>query len=159
MFFHSIYNNTKKLLIDNTQDILTSTSKWSNLKTLVGGVSSAMKRNISKFPLYHFTAHTLSLKLKILMDRTADTLKNVENKNHTFSYPYPSYNWMMLYLLWGQYWAHWHADYSGNLDLKIWWWLKILHFHILFVQILKGNILQNWGSLQWINLLSNSVDN
>ena len=53
--------------------ILTSTSKLSNLKTLVGGVSSAMKRKISKFPRYHFTAHTLSLKSKTMCQQIEKT--------------------------------------------------------------------------------------
>lgn len=42
---------------------LTSTSKLSSLKILVGGSSSAMNRKISKLPRYHLTAHTCQWKL------------------------------------------------------------------------------------------------
>ena len=38
--------------------VLTSIWKWSRGNILVGGISSWMKRNISKFPRYHLTAQT-----------------------------------------------------------------------------------------------------
>ena len=44
------------MLIEKVE--LTSMWKWSRGNIFVGGISSCMKRNISKFPRYHFTAQT-----------------------------------------------------------------------------------------------------
>jgi len=55
----SMWNEKVKLtsmLIEKVE--LTSMWKWSRGNIFVGGISSCMKRNISKFPRYHFTAQT-----------------------------------------------------------------------------------------------------
>ena len=70
---------------------LTSTSKLSSLKILVGGSSSAMNRKISKFPRYHFTAHTFNGH-----DCYRFSQNQEEEKLSPYQWvPYPRSSWMM----------------------------------------------------------------